>query len=264
MATYLQLVKDLARATEVVDPGTISSVAGATGRVAQMAYLVQDAWTQIQNLHGDTWDFLTAEIPETARLTVGIREYTPQSLGLLPTDDEPDIPQWARWDGPSPLSTWPVAADGTETREEETDLTVSSWLEFREAYMRGANAVSDPGLQAQPSVVTVDPLDRLVVYPEPDQSYRLAGYYTRAPQILEADGDVPIVSAEHHPTIVQAAKLLLDHSDPKPASWSTSATSISRCSCATGWRRCGGGTGCRSSRPGPAADWGPAAPGRPG
>ena len=215
--TYLEIVQALARLSGTVDPRSIETLEGATGRIRLLADLVESAWTEIQNTyHG--WRFLTVEFPDdTALLDNAPRgAHSADTLGL---------PNWAEWipgtsPGTIPLTIWSPdtvveAEDGTETRTsnrgDEQQLNFSPYRPFQRRYQTGANAIRDT---ARPQVFSIDLQDRLVFWPIPDAAYPVAGTYRRSAQSLSADDDVPLgIAPQYHRTLVHAGKLLLDHSD---------------------------------------------------
>ena len=208
--TFLDIVRRVAERSGTADPRSISSALGAQGRIGTIANLVQDAWTQIQTRFGP-WRFLIADLPDTAILTAGVRAHTRQAL----LGDAAGT--WADWipgdaTGTVPLSVWPA---DPEQRVRERPLTVVDHRGYRQSYEFGPYAAS-PTLQ-QPSIVAVDPHDRLVFWPVPDQDYRIRGTYRRTPQVFTADSEEPIILPQHHQTLVSAGVLWLHRHDEAPA-----------------------------------------------
>ena len=149
---------------------------------------------------------MTVSLPQQLTLPQGINMFTPQSLNIA----NPGLQQWITGgvSGQIPLSVWPAQP---EVRGNERDLVVYDYPEFRRLYQFG-DSISNPQT-GQPQAVSVDVQDRLVVWPTPDQAYRLAGTYRRVPQELEGDQDLPIVNAAYHDAIVRYAIFMLHEHD---------------------------------------------------
>ena len=166
-----------------------------------IAELVQAGWTEIQNAYR-AWRFLVVDIPEETLLEQGLNTFTAQSLNL---------DNWSEWIpgdemGQVPMSVWP---DGM--RGQETTLVPTDYRRFRQAYQYGSS-VSDEQT-GQPRVMAVDNQDRLVVWPTPDQDYRISGTYRRTVQMFSGDDDVPIVSEQHHDVIIWQGTLLVHRAE---------------------------------------------------
>ena len=201
--TYLEIVRRVARLSGTVDPRSIQSTSGA-GRIATISALVDEAWNEMQLMYRG-WRFLALDLPPATTLTENLSVYTAESLAL---------PSWSAWllgEGRVriPLTVWPAGGN----RDEEQGLVSRELDFFHQSYLVG----SERARRGRPQSVTVDTQDRLVVWPTPEQDYRLAGMYRRAPQRLGADGDVPIIAEEHHDAIVRAALLKLqEHDEAEP------------------------------------------------
>ena len=126
-----------------------------------------------------------------------------------------NLENWFNWvpgqeEGTIPLSVWP---SGDDDRRNEYTLTEIDYRSFRQAYQAGTS-IDHAGM---PQAFSIDTADRLVVWPAPDQDYRISGTYLRSPQVLAADGDVPIVAAQFHNAITWTAVQLfheVDEADP--------------------------------------------------
>ena len=194
MPTYLGIVKQTARFSRAVAPRSVTSVT-TPGRVEQIADFVAEAWTAIQNRY-EAWRFMRVEFPDTAVLTEGAAEFTPESLNLQ---------NWSEWilgteEGTVRLTSWPVA-DGN--RDNERQLFIApDYPAFRASYQRGTSISAPNGF---PQVLSVDDQDRLVAWPTPDQDYRIAGSFRRTAQLLTANGDIPIIEEQFHNAITWAA-----------------------------------------------------------
>lgn len=194
MPTYLGITQQAARFSRAVDPRSVTNVTGP-GRIGQLAELASEAWIEIQNRY-EAWRFLRREFPDNAVLAEGAAELSANSLNLE---------HWSEWilgteEGTVRLTVWPA---GEPNRNNERQLVVSEdYPRFRAAYQRGTSITAPNG---PPQVVAVDDQDRLVVWPTPDQDYRISGSYRRAPQVLAGNDDVPIVANQFHNAITWAA-----------------------------------------------------------
>ena len=207
--TFLDIVRRVAQRTGTGDPRSISSALTATGRIATVATLTQDAWTALQT-ERHAWRFLIRDFPDSAILTRGVRAYTAASLGLT---------EWAEWipgdgAGAVPISVWP--SSGT-SRAREQPLGVVDYRSYRQSYQTGANAEPPPERYSQPSVLAIDPHDQLVVWPIPDADYRIVGTYRRGAQVFAADNEEPIILPQYHPALVSAGALAVHRHDEAPA-----------------------------------------------
>jgi hypothetical protein len=196
VSTFLELVQDVARESGTI-PGTTSpaTVEGQTGRLARMVHWTRDAYTRIQTMRDD-WRWLRHEF--SAPLLGGVNTYDPAALGI------DRFGAWVRSDLPlGALSLYPL----TEGREREQYLDLIDWDDFRRHYRYGADAAR----AGQPTVATIDPQDRLVLWPTPEVgvTYVLAGEVIWSPQILVADDDVPEMPKRHHDAIRYQALLLM-------------------------------------------------------
>ena len=211
MATFLELCQQAAGLSGTIDRRTVSTV-DATGRIRILADLVRDGWTDIQNLYR-AWRFLTVEFPEATELGEGISAFEASALNLQ---------NWGSWipgtdPGTIPLTIWPAAAEGEAAdahRAQEVELSFVDYRDFRQAYQTGASRATPA---ATPRAFSIDPLDRLVVWPTPERTYRLAGTYRRSAQELREDADVPIILPAYHDAIVWNGVLLLHRHDEAEA-----------------------------------------------
>ena len=216
--TYLELVQDVAELSGSVDRRSVTAVDGAVGRIALLATLTQAAWLEIQN-ESRSWRFLTVEYPEGAILIEGATRFAPTALNIGSDSGAP----WAEWlegneDETVPLSNWPAEAldgeDAATLRNLEIEMSYTDYRRFRRRYLTGSARDEHSG---QPVTFSINTADEMAVWPTPDRDYRLAGTYRREPQMLVADGDVPIIGAQFHDAIVWAATLLVhrqEEADP--------------------------------------------------
>lgn len=211
MATYLDLVQAAARESGTVAPGTPASVIGLTGRLAKFAAWVSQAWSDIQN-HRDGWRWMQDDV-ESA-LVIDQQRYTGSDLGLT---------RFGSWrvgedslDGDDRWTIWRTA----EGQGDERPLTFRDWPAFRSTAMRGSAATT----KGFPQIYSVDPQERIVVYPIPDMAYTIKGLYRKSPQVLTANGDTPEMPARFHDLIVWWALIKVaghDESMAQPQFWQT-------------------------------------------
>lgn len=194
MATFLSLVQALARESGTLSPSLITAVTGQTNRAEKMVYWVQQAWRNIQNRRSD-WGWMQTTF--SAPITQGQAEYTPTALGIGSrfgtwlTDDS----AWMQ-----PISLYDPDIGVTD----EGPLTQIEYLDWYHRYGRGYHD------QGRPSFYSISPGKALVLGPTPDQAYTLNGIYSKSPQELATNSDVPEMPERYHDLIwMEALRLLL-------------------------------------------------------
>lgn len=200
MATFLEICQKTAQLSGTVSKRNVLSVREADGHVARLIELVQTAWLEIQNEHA-RWSFLTVKLPSSTVLNQGERVFTPARFGL----GAGDVPEWSEWilgleSDEVPLTIWPSGE-----RSQEYAPIFTDYRSFRVTNERGAERERG----GTPIEFSVNDDGNLVFWPAPDKVYAMAGTYRRSPQVLAADGDVPIIAAQFHDAIVWKALLLL-------------------------------------------------------
>lgn len=187
MATFLQLCAKLAEVSGAIGAAP-SSVTEQTGRQAKAVNWIADAWTEIQNERRNEWHFLRAKL-EGAPLVPGTARYTSGALGIA---------SFAEWRTPIPPSLYPSGQQDQEWELKELPYDV-----WRRIYAFGTH---DAG---RPTHYAISPARELCFGPTPDAAYLLRAEYQRAPQVLAANGDVPICPEEYHNLIVHRAHIAL-------------------------------------------------------
>lgn len=192
MATYLELCQDLRRETGIAGTG-LTSVANQIAQLDRLVHWVRHAWTEIQNRHTD-WRWMRAGFTLTA--VDATAAYSPGEA----VDDltQTPIARFSRWwvdDCLSP-ATFYLQSTG---QGGEGYLSYIDWQAYRHIYGLGLAA---PG---QPAHITVDPQNRLVLGPTPNDTYIIRGEYQRSAQTLASDDDVPECPAQFHQLIVMRA-----------------------------------------------------------
>lgn len=197
MATYLELVKRLARESGSMDEDNITTVVGLNGRARKMAHWVSQAYTNIQNDRRD-WGWLVASF--TWNLIPGTAVYTPASLNLT------RFTSWVKdKDWYMPLSIY----DGSIGLSDEHEVRQVSHEYWRSRYGRG-DQTSD--YWNRPTEWAVSPRNELVFGPYPDKAYTIRSQYVKGPQTLAANSDIPEMPERFHQIIVwEALRLLMLH-----------------------------------------------------
>ena len=195
MATFIQLINDVARESGTMGGQTLATVANASGRWTKIVAWTRQAWEMIQRERSD-WTFLRDTFE--ANLVASQARYTPAELGLF------TFGSWEQEvDGYTPYSLFdPAIGRGDETR-----LPVVNYRAWAVRYDFGAPDV------VRPNVVTFDFQRRLCVGPVPDKVYTIRGAYRRSIQALTADADVPYIHEDYHQAIVWRALVLLGEDD---------------------------------------------------
>lgn len=200
MATFLELVQDLARDTGTLAGGvSLSSVATVSGRADKLVSWTNKAWRNIQNEERDwLWMRGTFEQP----LATGEPRYTPASFSI---DDR--FGEWIEdLPGFYPMTIYDPdigVADEGYIRQINYDL----WLK---RYDRGEQHWD------RPTEWAISPAQEICLGPIPKKEYILRGHYQRSPQILVENADIPEMPAKFHDLIVWEAGRLLNLADGAP------------------------------------------------
>ncbi len=154
MPTFLALAQAVAR-----DSGTVSdltapaTVTGQTGRLSRIVNWTADAYGDIQRRRDD-WRWLRREF--SGQTIAAVQRYASTGLSISS--------RFKHWvfhsDGGEPTFSIFKTADG---QSGEGWLAYVPWHEFRRIYLFGS-AADDTG---KPAYVTVDPQNKLVLYPIP-------------------------------------------------------------------------------------------------
>lgn len=194
---FLQLCQAVAN-----DSGTVAgvpsftSVAGASGRVAQVVGWVRDAYIDIQNERND-WLFMRRSF--SAPLTIGKIEYDQTDFGLSNVAEWlPDLPAegWAN-----------LTLYESGLQAQEGELWQIPYQYFRQRYQRGTHDANKPTEWA------ISPLNTMLIGNTPDKAYIVRGEYRATPQELLVDADIPIMPTQYHRVIVAEAIRLMARSD---------------------------------------------------
>lgn len=216
MPTFLELAQSVALKSGTV-PGLNQppAVTGLTGRLAKVVYWTAEAWRLIQN-DRPLWLWMLREF--TGPALTGNASLEASDLGITSRFGE-----WVydtESNRPSGFSIYLTSAGATE----EGYLSFLHYDEWMDNYSTGV-APTD-----KPQIFTVDPLNRIRLYPTPDADYTIRGRYKRDIQRLETDGaEVPEMPERFHDLIVYRALLLLaehDESTVQLPSWTVNANRL--------------------------------------
>ncbi|KQT54635.1 hypothetical protein ASG43_03345 [Aureimonas sp. Leaf454] len=194
MATFLQLVQKVARDSGTVSGTQPTTVAGQTGRLAKIVHWTNDAYRQIQNVHG-AWNWMQGEfsgatVPGTSAYSSRLSRFAE----YVCTGEDED--RYSLFD--------PALG-----RESEAPLRFVDYRTFYATQLRGAQAVR----QGRPNLFSIDPSGALCLSPTPDKVYTIRGPYRKDVQELDANNDVPEMPPRFHDLIVDGALVMLTTHD---------------------------------------------------
>lgn len=175
--------------------GNPAALTGLTGRLARCLDWTQEAYRKIERRRAD-WNWMRREFEGAALENTETYEASDWSLTRFRS--------WrfsAKGD-----SGWTIYLT-SEGESDERPLTFCPWERFRALYRRGD---PDPGC---PQVFTVDPRNRVLLAPIPDDDYTVRGEYMLGLQSLTLAADIPEMPETFHELIVYEALLLLSESD---------------------------------------------------
>lgn len=195
---YLQLCQGVARESGTFSGTVPTTVAGQTGRLAKVVEWTAEAWVQIQEMNRQ-WRFMRAET--TGGLTAGTGRYTPSSFSI-----DTDFSEWITDDPVLLYRPWSLYLTATGVSDEGPIVEIPYDVWFNR-YGRGSQDNNRPVEYA------ISPSNEACFGPIPNDAYTVRFPYRRAPQVLAADGDVPICPAHHHRIIIWWALELLGQHD---------------------------------------------------
>ena len=199
MATFLEICQNVALESGTIStPETPASVVDQDGRLSKVVSWTVQAYNRIQLLHHD-WLWLRGEF--TGQTIAGVRAYDSAAMSIATR-----FSHWIKPCGSKSPMTYFLTASG---QAEERRIKVMEWDDFYSKYRIGA-AETETGA---PSVVTIDPQQRLQFHPIPDSIYTIRGHYYKSPQVLASDAEVPEMPAQFHDMIKWKALMLLAQFD---------------------------------------------------
>ena len=195
MSTFLELTQVLRQ--EVDLPGTgPATVLNQTGDLANLVEWTKQAWVELQVGNGGLWRWLRHGF--SVNTVAGTDTYA--FGGVTDTNTSAVIDRFNRWhlsDRNAPPMSY-LTASGVAA---QTWLTFISYDYFRNIYKIGT------AQQGAPAHITIDPADRLLLGPVPNDIYTIVGEFYRGPQVMAADATVPEMPVQYHKLIVYRAMI---------------------------------------------------------
>lgn len=192
--TFLQLVRRLALECNMTASATIpAAVTGQTGNLLRAVYWLGDAWNELQ-ASNENWRWMRS------RFTLPTVDGTDSYAYTAATDEiaSATVSRFARWivqDHYNPPKAY-LTSSGIGSQYHLGYLT---WEDFCTIYRIGT-------VQEGPPVhVTIDPQNKLVLGPTPNDIYTITGEYQKSPQTLASDSDEPELPARFHMLLVYEA-----------------------------------------------------------
>lgn len=195
--TFLELVRRVARACGMTNRGDIpTTVSEQVGNLLDAVQWVQDAWRELQ-VSRNNWLWMRAGF--TLSTQPGVDTYAASDA----IDDETGMPivrhaYWRLGDGMIPEIRCYLQSGSLQG---QYWLTPLPWEHFQALYRIGSQ---NPG---QPINISIDPRNRLVIGPTPNDVYVIKGDHQRSAQELIEDSDEPEMPADYHMVIFYDAIL---------------------------------------------------------
>lgn len=193
MSTYLQLGQDLHREARYAGlaPTTLQN---QLGQSADIAAWIKDAWSDIQRDYDGRWKFLWRKFTFNTVASTDTYAYG----AVTDVDAAGAITRFHAWEiaGRREIPKIYLTSAGVST---ERFLIFIDWDAFEQIYNIGTQNA------AMPVHISIDPQDRLVLGPTPNDIYTVTGDFWRSPQELSADSDEPECPAHFHKAIVYQA-----------------------------------------------------------
>lgn len=189
--TYLELFQAAKRECRITGSAP-ASVAGNTEVLDRLANWVSAAYVDIQNR--DDWRWLRHQFTLPLVASDGTYAYG----DCTDSETSSAITRLSHWwlnDLENPPKCY-LTATGVGG---EYWLTFHAYEHFVTVYRRNLQPESNP------SVCSVDYLDRIVIGPIPNDAYTMTGDYQLSAQTLALDADVPEMPAQFHMLIVYQA-----------------------------------------------------------
>ena len=176
--TFLELAQMLRQECVVSGTGP-ASVDNQQGIEKRLVDWVNRAWMEIQRKHRD-WSFMAADFD--FECIPGVSEYSATVIGLS-----------------GGVSWWDMASMTVRlTEADESPLSVMDWAAYRQNIIGTQSS-------GRPTHVTMSPSMALVLWPSPDQEYRVRGQYYRAPSLMTKNADRPSIPRQYCEAIVYLA-----------------------------------------------------------
>lgn len=192
--TFLQMVRRVARACGMTNQPTVpADVVGQSGNLLDAIDWVQDSWRELQ-VSFQNWRWM--RVGFTLQISAGVDTYAYGSA--IDDNHGGPISRFARWLVTDPRCP-PRAYLQPGGLGGQYYLPFIPWDGFQAIYRIG---IMPPGM---PVHISIDPQNRLVFGPAPDNDYVIVGEYQRAPQELVSKDDIPEMPEQFHMVIVYDA-----------------------------------------------------------
>lgn len=188
MATYLQIVQQVADESGTLSGSTISTLSGIAGRGKRMKQWVTDAWSEIQT-EQRSWRWLDSDFSGTT--LSGTRQYSAAGMGISSR-----FGHW-KWTSTDWTENAFTVYETSKGQSDEGHLQYVPWNLYRRIYLVGSNAA----LTGKPTRFSIAPNNRIDLHPIPDDDFTIRGIYQKAPQTLSVDDDTPECPSQYHEAI---------------------------------------------------------------
>lgn len=177
-----------------------ADVTGLSGRAADLLRWTIEAYNDIQRDKDGQWKWL-----RKAWQVDTVADTQSYAFGAV-TDVETAaaIARFRTWDLNE--DTPPFIYLLSDGKQNESELLVRHWNEFRRTYVRATHTSSAP------TVISKSPDDVLYLGPTPSGVYRVSGSYWRSNQTLADAADIPEMPADYHMLIVYRAMVKYGYS----------------------------------------------------
>ena len=188
---FLSIVARVVQETSIANTGP-ATVIDQKGDIAKAVSWTADEYVELQNKI--LWRWLRERF--TLNTTAGIDTYAP-SLAIS-EDTGQAISRFKRW-RINDIRNQPRCYLATGNIRNATRLSYISWDDFRDIY------ITQQSTDSQPSHITIDPQDNIVLGPAPNAEYVVVGEYHKSAQVLTENDDVPELPADYHMLLVYLA-----------------------------------------------------------
>ena len=196
MKTYLEICKGVCREASIASgESAITSVAANTGQLQRIV-------ANVQHMHqhsGLYWRWMRREF--TLTTVSGTSKYAFDSSAIKDTTES--LPGTAV----SRFRNWLIKSYSDPVKIYLTSsgvggegwLTYMDWNEFKYIYKTGTQN------SAMPSVITIDPQNKIQIGPVPNDIYTITGDFMLSAQVLLNDGDMPDIPVDFEDLIMWKA-----------------------------------------------------------
>lgn len=201
--TFLELCNQVASDSATFNEGAIPSVVSQTGRNAKVVRWTNMAWRSIQNAHV-AWRWMQSEF--SISTGIGVQRYA--GTDATDTIASATITRFAEWINVGPGEKRIRLYDSTIGLGDIGPLQFVKWEDFF------ANRVNTSAANGKPTMFSIDPANKLCLFPVPDSSdYVVTGPYRKSVQTLAVDADVPEMPTDFHDVISSVATQFLQLHD---------------------------------------------------